>query len=135
VWFEVSAADAGRLGIAEGDAVEVSTPRGRISCAARISGIRDGTLFIPFHYGYFDAEGRGHHRAGNELTVTDWDPVSKQPIFKTAAVQLRRRGNAHHGAAAAPTTAASAPVDGQVPATVGGPTAMVAEVPAAQEQS
>jgi anaerobic selenocysteine-containing dehydrogenase len=89
VWVEVSKADARRLGINEGDLVEVSTPRGSISAAARISGIRDGVLFVPFHYGYFDADGKdGHHRAGNELTVSDWDPASKQPIFKTAAAQL-----------------------------------------------
>lgn len=135
VWVEVSPRDARRLGITEGDVVEVRTPRGSIRCAARISGIRDGVLFVPFHYGYFDADGNaGHHRAGNELTVTDWDPVSKQPIFKTAAAQLRRRG-AGNGFGAAPTTAASAPVNGQVPATVGGPSAMVAEIPAAQGQS
>jgi anaerobic selenocysteine-containing dehydrogenase len=134
VWVEVSPADADRLGIAEGDTVEVSTPRGKVSCAARISGVRDGVLFVPFHYGYFDADGKGHHRAGNELTVTDWDPVSKQPIFKTAAAHLRRRRTGDHGAAAAPTTTASAPVNGQVPATVGGPAAMVAEVPTAQGQ-
>jgi anaerobic selenocysteine-containing dehydrogenase len=134
VWVEVSERDARRLGIAEGDAVEVSTARGSIRCAARISGIRDGTLFVPFHYGYFDADGNGHRRAGNELTITDWDPVSKQPIFKTAAAQLCRRGSASHGAAAAPTTAASAPVHGQVPATVGGPTAMATELVATQEK-
>jgi anaerobic selenocysteine-containing dehydrogenase len=134
VWVEVSEHDARRLGIAEGDAVEVSTPRGKISCAARISGVRNGVLFVPFHYGYFDADGRGHHRAGNELTVTDWDPVSKQPIFKTAAAQLHRRRTGDNGCAAAPTTTASAPVNGHVPATSGGPTAMVAEVPAIQGQ-
>jgi anaerobic selenocysteine-containing dehydrogenase len=135
VWVEISQHDARRLGIAEGETVEVSTPRGKISCAARISGIRNGVLFVPFHYGYFDADDRGHHRAGNELTVTDWDPVSKQPIFKTAAAQLHRRRTGENGGAAAPTTAASAPVNGHVTATVGGPTAMVAEVTAAQGQS
>jgi anaerobic selenocysteine-containing dehydrogenase len=136
VWVEVSQRDARRLGIVEGDAVEVATPRGSISCAARISGIRDGVLFVPFHYGYFDAHGRGeHHRAGNELTPTDWDPVSKQPIFKTAAAQLRRLRAGTNSFAAAPTTAASAPVNGQVPATVGGPSAMVAETLAGQAQS
>lgn len=130
VWLEVSERDARRLGIDEGDVIEVSTPRGSVSCAARISGIRDGVLFVPFHYGYWDSDTRGHHRAGNELTLTDWDPVSKQPIFKTAAAQLRKSGL--HGAATAPTTAASAPVNGQVPATVGGAAATAYEVPAGQ---
>jgi hypothetical protein len=27
-------------------------------------------------------------RAANELTMTIWDPVSKQPLFKTAACRL-----------------------------------------------
>lgn len=132
VWVEVSAGDARRLGIAEGDMVEVSTPRGSISCAARISAIRDGVLFVPFHYGYFDADRHGHHRAGNELTLTDWDPVSKQPIYKTAAAALRRKRDGNGHVAAAPTTAASAPVNGQVPATVGGAAATVSEVLAGQ---
>jgi hypothetical protein len=53
----------------------------------RISGIRDGVLFVPFHYGYWDAgdadPGAVVGRAANEMTITDWDPVSKQPLFKT----------------------------------------------------
>ena len=90
VWVEVSVADARRLSIADGDPVEVCTPRGRVVGAARVCGIRDGVLFVPFHYGYWDIDGDEHDRAGNELTLTDWDPASKQPIFKTAAAQLRR---------------------------------------------
>lgn len=86
VWVEMSQGDASRLGIADGDPVDIRTPRGSITCSARINGIRDGVLFVPFHYGYWDTRAAdGHHRAGNELTITDWDPVSKQPIFKTAA--------------------------------------------------
>ncbi|PBJ34911.1 molybdopterin oxidoreductase family protein, partial [Mycobacterium avium] len=88
VWVEVSERDARRLGIEAGDLVHVSTPRGRITCAARVGGIRDGVLFVPFHYGYWDRDGGDHQRAGNELTATDWDPASKQPTFKTAAARL-----------------------------------------------
>ncbi|BBY07148.1 molybdopterin oxidoreductase family protein [Mycobacterium noviomagense] len=139
VWVEVSERDADRLGIAEGDAVEVSTPRGSVTCAARICGIRDGVLFLPFHYGYWDTDGdRGHHRAGNELTLTDWDPASKQPIFKTAAAQLRRRRRFRRGNGVvdrAPTTTASAPVNGHVPSTAGGPAATAAELTATGGQS
>lgn len=116
VWVEVSQRDARRLGISEGDTVEVSTPRGSIVCATRLSGVRDGVLFVPFHYGYWDAYGdaadQGHHRAGNELTLTDWDPVSKQPIYKTAAARLRPVRARTDGAVPAPTTTASAPVNG-----------------------
>jgi hypothetical protein len=51
-------------------------------------------VFVPFHYGYWDqpqgSEPDGSARAANELTMTDWDPVSKQPLYKVAAVSLRR---------------------------------------------
>ena len=43
---------------------------------------------MPFHYGYWDDPQSGHTRAANELTVTGWDPVSKQPMFKLAAVRV-----------------------------------------------
>jgi anaerobic selenocysteine-containing dehydrogenase len=91
-WVEISAADAARLGVEDGDIVEVRTPRGCVVVPARLSKIRDGVLFMPFHYGYWDVDDNGHHRAANELTITDWDPCSKQPIFKTAAAHLRRAG-------------------------------------------
>jgi ferredoxin-nitrate reductase len=113
-WVELSADDAGGLGVREGDWVRVSSPRGTIEAQARISGIRDGVVFVPFHYGYWDEasghEPNGRARAANELTVTAWDPVSKQPIFKTAAVKVERIGDGP-GPAPAPTETASAPVE------------------------
>jgi anaerobic selenocysteine-containing dehydrogenase len=127
VWVEVSKSDSSRLRIGEGDVVEVTTPRGAVSAKARISGIRDGVLFLPFHYGYWDARaGASCDRAANELTITDWDPCSKQPIFKTAAAQLRRIADGS-GPAPAPTTGASQPLSVDVPATVGRPDAGVVE--------
>ena len=108
--------------MSEGDLVRVESARGAIEAPARISAIRDGVVFTPFHYGYWDAEGRGHDRAANELTITAWDPVSKQPLYKVAAVSVAQVAD---GAAPslAPTTTASAPVGEGVPATVGGPPA------------
>ena len=95
VWVECSTGDAARLGLTEGDLTEVSSPRGTLRARVRISGIRDGVLFVPFHYGYWDTPGGsspdgGPGRAANELTITDWDPVSKQPLFKTSAAQITR---------------------------------------------
>ncbi|CAG7645972.1 hypothetical protein SBRY_40293 [Actinacidiphila bryophytorum] len=119
VWVEVSSADAGRLGLAEGDLAEVGSPRGTVHARVRVSGTRPGVLFLPFHYGYWDvpggAEGSGAHRAANETTITDWDPASKQPLFKTgiAGIRLTRRGDGRP--APAPSTAASAPVTGPAP--------------------
>jgi predicted molibdopterin-dependent oxidoreductase YjgC len=132
VWVELSPADAGRLGIGEGDLVSVESPRGAIQAPARISGVRDGVIFVPFHYGYWDAGAAGPNgqtpRAANELTMTIWDPVSKQPLFKTAAARIRRLADAE-GPAPAPTIAASAPAGPEPPATRGGPAAEADEVP------
>lgn len=88
VWVEMAESDARRLGVRDGDLAEIATPRGCVRAKARITGIRAGVLFLPFHYGYWDTDDGEHDRAANELTLTDWDPVSKQPIFKTAAARL-----------------------------------------------
>ncbi len=124
-WVEISPADAARLSIEEGDLVRVESRRGVIEVAARINDIKEGSVFAPFHYGYWDtASGDspdGHPRAANELTLTEWDPVSKQPYFKFAAVRVTRIGSRGGLPAPAPTTTGSAPTEGNlVPPTVGG---------------
>jgi anaerobic selenocysteine-containing dehydrogenase len=126
VWAELSAGDAAELGIAEGDVVDVITPRGRLRARARVTEIRRGVVFVPFHYGYWDADGSDHDRAANELTITAWDPASKQPIFKTAACRVERVAAGDGSPAPAPTTTASRP-SGEVPPTAGGPDAEVRE--------
>jgi hypothetical protein len=87
-------------------------------------------VFLPFHYGYWDTDDgqASADRAANELTVTDWDPVSKQPIFKTAAAAVRRLAEAAGTPSAAPTTTASAPVAGSPPPTTGGRAAEAGEL-------
>jgi predicted molibdopterin-dependent oxidoreductase YjgC len=120
----MSATDAADQRIGEGDVVEVSTPRGTIRAQVRVSGIRDKILFVPFHYGYWDvSDADEHHRAANELTVTDWDPVSKQPIFKMAAARISRMAAVGGNAIPAPTNTASRPINTDVQATRGGPAA------------
>lgn len=132
VWVEMSAADARRHGWSEGDLLRVTTPRGRVDAKLRICGIRPGVLFLPFHYGYWDTPG-GHEpgdaegRAANELTVTDWDPASKQPLFKGGAARVERLEAGGGVPSAAPTTTASKSVDAAVPETVGGPAATTTE--------
>jgi ferredoxin-nitrate reductase len=88
VWLELSPADAETLGLAEGEIARVESRRGQVEAPVRIRDIREGMVFVPFHYGYWDEQAGGYRRAANELTVTSWDPVSKQPIFKTAAVRV-----------------------------------------------
>jgi formylmethanofuran dehydrogenase subunit D len=87
-FIQVSQEDARRLGIQEGEMLRVTSRRGAAEAPARIGAIEPGTLFIPFHYGYWDDPGRA--RAANELTLYEWDPVSKQPHFKYAAVKLEK---------------------------------------------
>jgi anaerobic selenocysteine-containing dehydrogenase len=91
--LRTQAADAERYGIGEGDLVRVESRRGRIEVPARITGIAAGTVFAPFHYGWFDtggAEPDGRPRAANELTITEWDPASKQPHYKGCAVRITK---------------------------------------------
>jgi ferredoxin-nitrate reductase len=90
-FVQIADSDATSLGIAEGDLVRVSSRRGSVTAAARVGDIEPGMVFIPFHYGYWDSAD-GTERAANELTLTAWDPVSKQPYFKYAAVKVERAG-------------------------------------------
>jgi anaerobic selenocysteine-containing dehydrogenase len=125
VWLELSEADAAARGLAEGDSARVRSARGELRCRVRVTAIRPGVAFVPFHYGYWDRDGE-HDRAANELTRTEWDPVSKQPLFKLSAVEVEKLADGGGAPAPAPTTTASAPLsDGG--ATRGGAAAEVQE--------
>ncbi len=80
-WVELAPGDAARLGVSEDEPVRVSTPRGSLELPVRICEGREGTVFVPFHYG---------DRAANELTITAWDPVSKQPQLKLCGARVDR---------------------------------------------
>jgi ferredoxin-nitrate reductase len=88
VFVQISEYDASENEINEGDLVKIESRSGRVEAPARIGGIAPGLIFIPFHYGYWD--GAENFRAANELTKTSWDPVSKQPHFKYAAVRIHK---------------------------------------------
>jgi len=121
-WVELNPADAVRHGIAEGDVVRVESPRGAIEVRARLGHIMAGAVFAPFHYGTWDLAGLEADpapRQANELTMTVWDPVSKQPYFKTAACRITKVRDGG-GPSPAPTTASSAPTSRTVPPTTGG---------------
>ncbi|WP_445259328.1 molybdopterin oxidoreductase family protein [Nocardioides aurantiacus] len=121
-WVELNPTDAAALGIVEGDWVRVESPRGSIEVRARIGSVMKGAVFAPFHYGHWDPDsadgpddsgrpasatpGAGRSRLANELTMTVWDPVSKQPYFKTAACRVTKIHNGQ-SPAPAPTTTAS----------------------------
>ncbi|MEW2412847.1 nitrate reductase [Streptomyces sp. NPDC046866] len=134
VWAELSPAEAAARDLREGDLARITTARGSLQARVRITGIRDGLVFVPFHYGYWDTPGGhgpasdGEARAANETTVTDWDPVSKQPLYKTAAARIERVARGDGTPAPAPTTTASAPSGpASIAATAGGPQAHATE--------
>ncbi|MCL8010159.1 molybdopterin oxidoreductase family protein [Streptomyces sp. AS02] len=139
VWVEISVQEARRHGVAEGDLVEVTSRRGSVRGRLRVTGIRDGMVFLPFHYGYWDTPegdrpGKDGGRAANETTVTDWDPVSEQPLFKTAAARLTLVERAEGALCPAPTTTASAPADPRAaPPTTGGRPAVARQSTEASE--
>jgi anaerobic selenocysteine-containing dehydrogenase len=82
-WVEVNPADADRLGLASGDRVRVASRRGVVEgLVVRVTGIvREGEVFVPFHY---------DERCANRLTVDEFDPVSREPNYKQAAVRIER---------------------------------------------
>jgi anaerobic selenocysteine-containing dehydrogenase len=129
VWVEIHPSDADNLGVGEGDVVRVESPRGRLEAKARISGIKEGVIFAPFHYGYFDSDSPdAHPRAANELTITEWDPASKQPLYKIGVVRVTKISDSGGTPAPAPTTTASKPAfDGSISETAGGSDAEVEE--------
>ncbi|HYI50072.1 MAG TPA: molybdopterin oxidoreductase family protein [Microbacterium sp.] len=76
-------ATADRLGIADGDTLELSNERGVMHARALVSrDVRPGDVFVPFHFA-----GDG---TANLLTSDAVDPVSAMPEFKTGAVRVRR---------------------------------------------
>jgi len=97
--------------------------------------VKEGAVFAPFHYGSWDPGGLAPdaaHRLANELTMTVWDPVSKQPYFKTAACRVTKVRDGD-GPSPAPTNTASAPSRGgqRTPTRTGAATTsgVLAEIP------
>jgi nitrate reductase NapA len=77
-------ADATRLGIQEGDTVEIVTRRGQLRLPVWLQGRgrpARGGLFVPF----FDETKRI-----NLLTVNAVDPLSKEPDYKKCAAAVRK---------------------------------------------
>ena len=79
-FVEISPADAGRLGVDDGEVLKVVSRRGRIEAKAMISKTAvEGTVFVPFHWAA---------AAANMLTNAALDPTAKIPEFKVCAVRI-----------------------------------------------
>ncbi len=82
--IEIHPADAERIGAADGAKVQVTSRRGQIEIAARITNrVAPGSVFLAFHY---------REAPANRLTIAALDPVAKIPEFKVCAVKIEPGG-------------------------------------------
>jgi anaerobic selenocysteine-containing dehydrogenase len=79
-YVEISPADAAALGVAADEWVVVISARGEMEARAYVTPtVSPGQVFVPMHYA-----------ATNRLTRPSFDPYSRQPSYKSAAVDVRR---------------------------------------------
>jgi predicted molibdopterin-dependent oxidoreductase YjgC len=81
--LHIHEADARKLGIADGDQVQVSSRRGQVRVKARITHeVEPELVFMPMHYA---------ESLVNMLTDSKLDPVAKIPNFKVCAVNIQKQ--------------------------------------------
>jgi predicted molibdopterin-dependent oxidoreductase YjgC len=81
--IDVSPEDAERLGIVDGETVQVSSPRGAVHAPVRIDpGLRPGLVFMTFHF--------PDEVDVNQLTIDATDPKAGTAEFKAASVRIDR---------------------------------------------
>jgi assimilatory nitrate reductase catalytic subunit len=82
-WVEINPVDARRLKLKQHDPIRVVSQRGVVEkIHVRITAIvQPGHLFIPFHY---------IEACANNLTVAEFDPISREPNYKQCAVRVER---------------------------------------------
>ncbi|WP_328723057.1 bifunctional nitrate reductase/sulfite reductase flavoprotein subunit alpha [Streptomyces sp. NBC_00247] len=86
-FVEVHPEDAGRLGVAAGDHLEVTSRRGRAVLPVVVTDrVLPGTAFAPFHWNDLF----GEYLSVNAVTNDAVDPLSFQPELKVCAVSLAR---------------------------------------------
>lgn len=85
-YLEMNKIDAIERDINDGDIVDIYNKRGVVKVKAKLNfNIKKGVVFLPMHWG--KVKGNDFGRANN-LTNNLIDPVSKEPDFKFAAVQV-----------------------------------------------
>jgi anaerobic selenocysteine-containing dehydrogenase len=82
-WLEMNPRDARLLRLKPLDKVDVVSRRGRVrSLELRVTEtIAPGQVFVPFHYAEANA---------NEVTPSEFDPISREPNYKQSAVRVER---------------------------------------------
>lgn len=77
-WIELNPADAAPLGVVTGDRLSVRSRRGSTTALAVVTPIvQPGQVFMPMHFAEV-----------NVLTFPAFDPYSRQPAYKAAAVAV-----------------------------------------------
>ncbi len=84
-FVEMCEADAKRVRVRNGDNVIVKTRRGEIKARVKIGEIKEGVIFIPFHFSESPA---------NALTNDSLDPQSRIPELKVCAARVEKCGEA-----------------------------------------
>jgi ferredoxin-nitrate reductase len=86
-YAEINPDDAKAQNISEGEQIQVSSVRGRVTVAAKVSSrVMPGVVFMPFHWGDLYAPGN----AANQITNDVIDPLSKEPEYKACAVAIKK---------------------------------------------
>ena len=81
-FVEINPKDAQKLGISDGDKVNVKSRRGEIIIKAKVTDkVQPNIVFIPFHFA---------ETAANKLTIAALDPKAKIPELKVCAVKLEK---------------------------------------------
>jgi anaerobic selenocysteine-containing dehydrogenase len=80
-WIDISRPDALRLGVADGDFVRLASRRGKTEPirVRTTATLRLGHVFMPFHFA---------ERCANDLTLAEFDPLSREPNYKQCAVSV-----------------------------------------------
>jgi predicted molibdopterin-dependent oxidoreductase YjgC len=83
--LEINPGDAAAIGVSDGDMVSITSRRGKIKVKAKISEVTPiGVVSMDFHFAESPA---------NILTNPAFDPVSKIPELKIAAVRVEKNGH------------------------------------------
>jgi assimilatory nitrate reductase catalytic subunit len=78
VYFEINPGDAETVGCSSGDPMQISSRRGTLQARVLVtSTIQPGQIFLPMHYATV-----------NQLTYPSFDPISRQPSYKSCAVRI-----------------------------------------------
>lgn len=87
-WLEIHPDDAQNRNLKDKDLAIISNGLGEVRVKVKITcKIKKGVVFLPMHWGKML---KNDFRRANNLTSSQYDPVSKEPGYKFTAVQVAR---------------------------------------------